>query len=210
MATAQTLLDDLNDRLNDANNAAGAGEANKLRWLTHGLRAMWPSVYRTVVDTAEVTASGDFESPIAAGTGNYARVVRIDVETGASTGIYHILDDYDLLPQITSQVIRLRSTPAPAGAKLRVHTAVPLTALTANNTPYDGPPVTEELPVWYALGLALSRRIEDRSVHTRFSSTEAGYNGVDINELMNASQFAFAQFELMLDRLAMPMLPGMG
>lgn len=68
---------------------------------------------------------------------------------------------------------------------------------------YDGPAGTEELPVLYAMGIASGRLVDPRLPYTRYSTVNA-QNGVDLNEIMNASQFWFAQFELLLDRLGMP------
>jgi hypothetical protein len=95
------------------------------------------------------------------------------------------------------------------GTKIRVTSAVPLTPFATSASTYDGPPITEELPVWYALGVATGRRLEDRADYRRYSVI-AAQNGVDISELMNAAQFPFVQFELLLDRYAMPLPAGMG
>lgn len=204
MATLQDMLDDLNDRLADANNAAGAGEAAKIRYINHGLRAMYPRVYRTVSDNSLVIAADTYEYTLPA-TLDFARIFRVEIETGSGTARYTHLYDYEIVPTQENKIIRLDALelPVDTGAKLRVFGAQPLTALVATNHVYDGPPGTEEIPVWYALGLVLSRRLENRVDYTRYATNVAG-NGVDINEVMNASQFAFAQFELLLDRHALP------
>lgn len=205
MATLQDLLDDLNDRLNDANNAAGAGEANKIRYINNGIRATYPRLYRTLSDTSLLIAADTYEYTLPA-TFDHARMVRVEVETGNATDRYTHLYDFEIVPLQESKILRLDhlELPVDTGSRIRLIGVQPLTALALTTDTYDGPPGTEEIPVWYAFGLAMGRRLEDRLLHTRFSTT-AAMNGVDINEIMNANQFAFAQFELLLDRHAMPL-----
>ena len=205
MATLQELLDDLNDRLNDANNAAGAGEANKIRYINSGIAAMYPKVYKTVSDSTLVIAEDTWEYELPA-TFDHARIVRVEVETSSTSNRFIHLYDFEIVPTQENKILRLDhlEMPVDADSRIRVVGVRPLTPLAATTDTYDGPPGTEEIPVWYAFGRVLGRRLEDRMGHTRYSTT-AAMNGVDINEIMNASQFAFAQFELLLDRYALPL-----
>ena len=204
MTTAATLLADLNDRINDVSNAQ-VTEATKILYLNDGMRAMWPKIYRTVQDVSQVLAVDDYEYTIPTAS-DYGHVVRVDVESGIATNIYSPLQDYEIYNLMAGKVIRLKSVPAPYGARFRVTSVVPLTDFATSASVYDGPPNTLELPVWYALGIVASRRVEDRLDHKRYSTT-ASNNGVDPQEMMNVSQFAFAQFEMLLDRFQMPLLP---
>lgn len=203
MVLLQSLLDDLNDRLNDANNAAGAGEAAKIRWINSGQAAMYPKIFKTVSDDSTLIVADTYEYTLPA-TFDYSKIVRVELESGEATNRFVHLFDFEIIPLQTGKVVRLDhlELPVAAGARIRVSAVKPLTAMTSTGSTYEGPPGTEEIPVWYALGLALGRRLEDRIVHTRYSTTAAA-NGVDIEEIMSASQFAFAQFELLLERHSM-------
>lgn len=206
MATMQDLLDDLNDRLNDANNAAGAGEANKMRYINHGIRAMYPKVYRTVSDSTLALVADTYEYTIPSAL-DHGKIFRVEIEGDPNgTPRYYHLYNYEIIPTQTGKKIRLDHTELPedATAIIRITGAQPISTLAAVGTTYGGPPGTEEIPVWYALGLVLSRRLEDRTLHTRYSTT-AAQNGVDLEQLMVSSQFAFGQFELLLDRYEMPL-----
>lgn len=198
MSTMQDLLDDLNDRLGDANNAAGAGEVKKMRWINHGVRAMWPRIY-TDVSTTIALVDGTYE--YALGTDfDAAEVHRVEVEN--TLGRFYPIPDW-VIDTRDGKVINFPSLPHLAGQDLRISAVRPVPAMATTAATYDAPEGTEELPVLYAMGIAAGRVVDPRLLHTRYS-TVAAQNGVDINELMNASQFWFAQFELLLDRLGMP------
>ena len=205
MATCQNMLDDLNDRLNDPSNIQ-VPAATKIRYLNHGLRASWPKLYRTVRDASTVLATNTFEYAIPSAVGNNGKFLRVEVESGAGTARYLPLFDFEIIPGLTDPILMLEGTslPSAVGAKLRFTAAKPLTEFTNGASVYDGPLGTEELPVLYAMGLALSRRLDDRIDHRRFSTTANG-NAVGPDEIMTASQFNFAQFELLLERFAMPL-----
>lgn len=205
MATAQDLLDDLNDRLDDANNAAGAGEATKLRWLNRGIAAMWPRIYRTVADSTIALAANTFEYAIPSAVGDESEIFRVEVEDVNAAGTRFVeLDNFDVVPALDSRVLQLPSIPSHyEGALVRITAAVPLSKLLTTASTFDGREIHEELPVWYALGLALSRRVENRVDYTRYS-TVAASNRVDIDEVVGTAGWAFGQFEQMLERMAMP------
>jgi hypothetical protein len=203
MATMADLLADLNDRLNDVGNTQ-APEATKIRWINRGVAAMWPRIYRTISDTSVVVDSLTYEYALPA-TFNEAEVYRVEVEDGVATNRFLELDGFgfDIVPGIGARTLQL---PYPTlltdGARIRISATAPLSQMPAVGSTFDGRAIHEELPVWYALGIAESRRLDDRVDHRRYSTTVA-QNGVDINEVMNASQFCFAQFETLLERMAM-------
>lgn len=205
MATLRDLLDDLNDRLNDADDAAGAGLVNKTRYINHGVRAMYPKVYQSVSDSSLVIVEDTYEYSLPASFDD-AKIVRVDLETDEASGMYQSLYNYEILPVLDDKLLLLQDPDllVHPGAKIRIVGVQALSALAGEADVYTGPPGTEELPVWYALGLALSRRVEDRTLYTRFSTTVA-QNGVGLESLMGAASFAFAQFELLLDRHEMPL-----
>ena len=207
MATAASLLADLNDAINDASNTQ-VPEADKIRYLNRGLGAMWPKVYRTVVDESLAIVADQYEYDVPAAVGDYGLVTRVDIETQDGSGRFYVLEEWELTPVQTSKKLILSRLPSEAGSTIRITSAKRLTEFTASSSTYDGPPGTEEIPVWYALGRVMGRRQEDRLDFTRYA-TVAAQNGVDINEVMNSAQFCYAQFELLLDRAEMP-LPTQG
>lgn len=205
MSTLADFLADLNDRIDDEDNDQ-VTEAKKIRYINHGLRAMWPRVYVTTSDDSLEIATDTYEYAIPAAVGDHAMITRLEIETGDATDRFVKLDDYQILPVQTGKKLILDRIPVEVGSRIRIASAKRVAELAATGDTYDGPPGTEEIPIWYALGLVMGRRQENRIDFTRYS-TVAAENGVDINEVMNSAQFCFAQFELLLDRAAMP-LPG--
>lgn len=201
--TAADLLADLNDRINDVANTQ-VPEAVKLRYLSNGVSAMWPKIYRTTMDTSLLFEEGAYEYAIPPAVGDNAMITRLDIESNVASNRWIPLEAVDIIPMQENKILRVEGRPSYYGSRIRIVSAKPLTRLTATTTEYDGPPGTEEIPVWYALGLVMDRRHENRLDYTRYS-TVAAQNGVDITEVMNSAQFCFAQFELLLDRHAMPL-----
>lgn len=207
MATLLNMLDDLRDRLNDGGDTQ-VPLATKKRYLNHGVRATWPKLYRTVRDTTVTLVADTFEYAVPASVGNNGKILRIEVEEGVAENRYHLVHNFRLLPGLTDPILELEGPdlPSPAGSRIRFTACRPLTELVNDNDVYDGPAQTDELPVLYAMGLALTRRLDDRLDHRRLSSV-SGMNQVGPDEIMTAGQFNFAQFELLLERFAMPLLP---
>jgi hypothetical protein len=209
MATyAGDMIDDLRDRLNDVADTQ-VPFATKLRFLNRGMAAMYPKIHQLVRDsTLTVATAFEYTFPAGVGTG---KVLTIEIETGAATARFVPLNRYDIIPSGTAPTLVLMDSalPAPAGSKFRITTADRLTPFVAANytasqsVTYTGPAGTEELPVLYAMGLATARALDDRMDYTRYSVTQVN-NAVDPNDIMQVSQFWFAQFELLLERLNMP------
>jgi hypothetical protein len=203
MATLLNFLDDLRDRLNDsADNQIP--KATKVRYINHGIRATWPRLYKTVRDSTLVVAADDYEYPLPAAVGNNGKLLRVEHETGVGTNRFVETYDYTIVPGLTDPILQFDNTLPVIGAKIRITAAKPLTELVADGDTYDGPAQTDELPVLYAMGLSLTRRLDDRIDHRRLSTT-TGTNQVGPDEIMTAGQFNFAQFELLLERHAMPL-----
>jgi len=103
--------------------------------------------------------------------------------------------------------------PSEVGSRIRLNAMVPLTQFTPGSgglaETYTGPTGTEQIPVLYAIGMWAATRVDDRAVSSRYSNTQA-LNGVDLVDHMTASQFWMGQFELLLDRAAMPAVPVVG
>lgn len=211
MATfAGDMIDDLRDRLNDVGDTQ-VPFATKLRFLNRGQAAMFPKVFKMVQDNTLAVIASTFEYVFPAGVGT-GKVLTVEVETGAATARYVPLNRYDIIPSLTAPKLVLLDTslPAVATAKFRITTADRLTPFTSaayaasQSEAYTGQAGTEELPVLYAMGLATARALDDRMDYTRYSVTQIN-GAVDPNDIMQVSQFWFAQFELLLDRLQMTM-----
>lgn len=207
MATFLDMLSDLRDRLNDTSDVQVPLTAKK-RYINHGIRATWPRLYRTQRDTSIVLAVNTFEYAVPAAVGSNTKIMRVEVESAVASGRYTELSNMRLVPGLTDPILELDGPdlPAAAGSRIRITAAKPLTELVADADVYDGPAQTDELPVLYAMGLALTRRLDDRLDHRRLSVT-SGLNQVGPDEIMTAGQFNFAQFELLLERFAMPLVP---
>lgn len=209
MSFAGDMIDDLRDRLNDAADTQ-VPFATKLRFLNRGQAAMFPKVFKMVRDSSLVLVSNQFEYTLPAGVGT-GKVLTIEVESASASNRYTPANRYDIIPSLTAPTLVFfdLTLPAAAGARIRITTADRMDPFVAANyaasqsVTYTGPSGTEELPVLYAMGLATARTLDDRMDYTRYSSTQQN-NSVDPNDIMQVSQFWFAQFELLLDRLIMP------
>lgn len=205
MATCATLLADLNEMISDVTNAQVA-EATKIRYLNHGIKAMYPKIYKTVRDATTVLVADTYEYAIPSAVGSNTLGLRVEIETGSGTGRYDAASNYLIVPGLTDPIIQFHtaSLPSAAGAKIRFTAAKQLTEFTTTSDTYDGPSGTEQLPVLYALAMVASRTMDDRMDHRRYP-TITGANGVTPVDLQNAATFWFSQFELLLDRRAMPL-----
>lgn len=205
MATLAELLADLNDEINDAGNTQ-APVATKVRALNHGIRATWPRLYRTERDETLVIAADTWEYNIPAAIASNTKILMIEIERGLADGRFDPVMSFHIVPGLTDPILVFEDNelPGEVGAKIRITVASQLTELAVDADIYDGPSGTEELPVLYALGKIMGRRLDDRIDHRRYPSN-TGSNGVTPDTIMTASQFAFAQFELLLERFTMPL-----
>jgi hypothetical protein len=209
MSYSSDMIDDLRDRLNDAADMQ-VPFATKIRFLNRGQAAMYPKIFKMVRDSTLVLATSTYEYTLPAGVGT-GKVLTVEVETGNATNRYMALQRYDIIPSLTAPTLVLLEAdlPSAAGARFRITTADRMTPFTsvsyaqAQSEVYSGPAGTEELPVLYAMGLATARALDDRMDYTRYSATQQN-GAVDPNDIMQVSQFWFAQFELLLDRLQLP------
>jgi hypothetical protein len=208
VATFIDLINDLRGRLNDADDSQ-VTLADKKLYLNYGIRATWPRLYKTARDTTLEYDTETVDYDIPAAVGSHSLVVKVEVETDVASNRYVDLEDYDVVPDVTDPILSIgpvgRFTD---GARIRITAAVPLATLSADADEYDGPPVTTELPVLYAMGLCAQRRLDDRIDHRRFATMQNA-NGVSTADVMEVSNFWFSQFEILLDRMQMP-LPAPG
>ena len=208
MSTAADMIDDLRDRLNDVGDTQ-VPFPTKVRFLNRGQAAMWPRIFKVVRDVSLLTIAGQFEYTLPPGIGT-GKILTVEVETDTTSNRFVDLVRYDIIPSLTAPTLVLRDAvlPAPAGSTIRVTTAdrmdpfVCATYAASQAVQYTGPTGSEELPVLYAMGLATARVLDDRMDYTRYSATQVN-GAVNPNDIMQVSQFWFAQFELLLDRLQM-------
>lgn len=208
MSTSAEMIDDLRDRLNDASDTQ-ISFPTKLRFLNRGQAAMFPKIFRVVRDTSLVVVDDDFEYDFPAGVGT-GKVISVEIETGDSTNRFQPLQRYDVIQSITSPILSLidLDTP-PVGARFRITTADRLAPFVASDYAaagseiYTGPAGTEELPVLYAMGLATARPLDDRMNYDRMATLQQS-GAIGPNDIMQVSQFWLAQFEMLLERMAMP------
>jgi len=208
MSTAAEMIDDLRDRLNDAGDTQ-IPFPTKLRFLNRGQAAMYPKIFRLVRDSTLVVLDDEFEYDFPAGVGT-GKVISVEVETDAASDRYQPLQRYDVIQSITAPILSLidLDTP-PVGARFRITTAdrlAPFVAASyaaAGSETYTGPAGTEELPVLYAMGIATARPLDDRMNYDRMATLQQS-GAIGPNDIMQVSQFWLAQFEMLLERMAMP------
>jgi len=209
MSFAGDMIDDLRDRTTDPTDTQ-VPFATKVRFLNRGQAAMFPKIFKMNRDATLVLVSNTYEYTLPAGVGT-GKVLTVEIEDGPSGGRYTPLTRYDLIPSLTAPTLVILDTnlPAPVGAKIRITTADRMTPFVAANyaasqsETYTGPIGTEELPILYAMGLITARTLDDRMDYKRYSATQQP-GAVDPNDIMQVSQFWFAQFSLLLDQLSMP------
>jgi hypothetical protein len=202
------MIDDLRDRLDDVSDTQVPFNT-KLRYLNRGQAAMFPKIFRVVRDTSLEVLADEFEYDFPAGVGT-GKVISVEVETGDATDRYQPLQRYDVIQSITSPILSLidLDTP-PVGARFRITTAdrlAPFVAASyaaAGSETYTGPMGTEELPVLYAMGLATARPLDERMATNRMATMQQS-GAIGPNDIMQVSQFWLAQFEMLLERMAMP------
>lgn len=210
MSFSGDMIDDLRDRLNDAADAQ-VPFATKLRFLNRGQAAMFPKVYKLTRDSTIVIATNTFEYTVPTGVGT-GKIISVEIESGNASNRYTPLQRYDFIPSLTAPTLVLLDPqlPSVAGARIRITSADRLTPFVAANyaasqaETFAGPAGTEELPVLYAMGLSTARILDDRMDYTRYNATQQN-SAVGPNDIMQVSQFWFAQFELLLERIQMPL-----
>jgi len=208
MATLTNLLDDLRDLLSDSGDTKYT-EARKIRYINAGQRAMFPDVYRILQDATEVLVTDQYEHAVPAAL-NEGVLLGVELETTASSSDFNQLDGrvFDLVPNASfGNTLVFKNTnelPGVAGAAIRFTAAVPLTELTTGADTYSGPAITQDLPVLYAMGLAMARDLEARLNYYRFSTTQA-LNGTVLEDFSTSSAYWFEQFSKQLAKVKMPM-----
>lgn len=168
---------------------------------------MFPKVHVITSDSTVELADDTWEYALPAAVAE-GRLLTVECETGDGDGRWDPLWAYKLRPSVTAPSIMLTgsSLPAEEGSKLRftvVNRLTPFVLQPVLTETFTGPDGTEELPVMYAMGLAVARLLNGRTEYKRYSTTQAA-NGVTAETLMTMSQFWFAQFELLLDRWEEP------
>jgi len=210
MAFVSEMFDQLRDMLNDSTDTQ-VSFANKKLWLNRGIRRMWPSVYRIVVDTSlsVVDETYDYVLPAAIANGI---ITAVEIETGNGDDRYLRLEDYDIIEGDEDQagVIRFSAYLPEAGSIIRIRyaarvpTIVAASYAAAQSESWTGPDDAMDLPVLYAMAMIAGRKVDDRQDHTRYSTLQA-LNGVSDQDIMAVYQMWMGQFELELDQRSRPL-----
>jgi hypothetical protein len=203
------LINDLRYRLNDPTDTS-ITLAAKTRYLNRGIMAMFPRIYRTVRDSTLVIIEDTFEYTLPAAVGPYD-ILQVELETEDGSGRFRRGIEYEVIPDSESPILVFDTVavPAEAGSAIRVTAMKPLATFTESvllTETYTGPLGSDELPVLYAMGCIASVPLDDRLDYTQYSTAYV-QGAPQAYDLMGASQFWFAQFELLLDRWAMPVPP---
>jgi len=210
MAFVSEMFDQLRDMLNDATDTQ-ISYANKKLWLNRGIRRMWPSVYRIVVDTSITVVADTYDYTLPSAVANGV-ITAVEIETGNGDNRFLRLEDYDIIEGDEDQtgVIRFTTLLPEAGAEVRIRYAARVSTIVAasyaaaGSEAWTGPDDAMDLPVLYAMAMIAGRKVDDRQDHTRYSTLQA-LNGVSDQDIMAVYQLWMGQFELELDARSRPL-----
>lgn len=210
MAFVSEMFDQLRDLLQDDTDTQ-ISYAQKKLWLNRGIRELWPSIYRTVVDTSitVVADTYDYTLPAAVADG---MITAVEIETGSGTGRFLRFEDYDIIEGDEDQagVFRFSSLLPEAGSDVRIRYAAPIPIIAAasyvasQSESWTGPDRAMALPPLYAMAMIAFRKLDNRQDHTRYSTTQAT-NGVSDQDIQGVGQMWMGQFELELDKWSRPL-----
>jgi len=210
MAFVSEMVDQLRDLLGDAADSQ-VTYANKKLWLNRGIRALWPSIYRVVVDTSITVAADTYDYALPAAVMDGV-IMSIEIETGDGTDRYVRFEDYDIIEGDEDQagVLRFTTYLPSAGVGVRIRYAAPIPVIAAasyaaaGSETWTGPDRALNLPVLYAMAMIAGRKLDDRQDHTRYSTMQS-MNGVTDQDIMGSYQMWMGQFELELDKWSRPL-----
>lgn len=208
MAFVSELFDQMRDLLNDASDTQVPFATKKL-YLNRGIARMWPRIFS--VRTATITFLADTTELALTAAIAEGLILSVEREVVAGEGWWIPYEAYDIRAgdEDLAGVITLPYNSGP-GFDLRIKyvAAVPLIAAAsytaAQSETWTGPDRAMGLPVLYAMGMAVARKLDDRQDTSRYSTTQA-LNGVTDQDIMGASQMWFGQFEAELAELERPL-----
>lgn len=202
MAFVSEMFDQLRDLLDDADDSQISFATKKI-WLNRGIARLWPKIGRFVSDTSLAVVEDQYEYAIPAGFAD-GMLLSVEVETETADE-FDRLDRYDIISgdeDLGSKLYLLAPLPVEDRVlRLRYYAPLSLIAATtyaaSQSETWVGPDRALGLPVLYAMGMAVARKIDNRQDTNRYSTTQA-LNGVTDQDMMAASQMWFGQFELEL------------
>ncbi len=210
MAFISDMIDQLRDLLNDPTDVQVPFVTKKL-YLNRGIARLWPKVF-SIQSLAVALTAGIYEYALAVGVMD-GYVLSIEINSLANTAHYQRFDDYDVIPGDEDLAGKLVVGTSPVtGTSLRIRYAGPVSPIASasyvasQSEAFVGPDRAIELPVLYAMGMIVARKLDDRQDTNRYSTTQA-MNGVSDQDLMAASQMWFGQFDLALEDMYRPMPP---
>jgi hypothetical protein len=209
MAFVSEMFDQVRDLMNDAADSQ-ISFANKKLWLNRGIRALWPNVYRVVVDTSITVVADTYDYTLPAAVMDGVITV-VECETGNATNAYLRFEHYDIIEGDEDQAGVFRFSMLPeAGSRIRIRYAAPIPTIAAadytaaQSEVWTGPDRALNLPPLYAMAMTAFRKLDDRQDHTRYSTLQAE-NGVSDQDIQSTGQMWMGQFELELDKWSRPL-----
>ncbi len=208
MAFVSELFDTVRDQLNDPTDTQVTFALKKL-YLNRGIARMWPHVYQIVALSQALTADTyEYSAPVGLVDGY---VLSFEVNTISDTLTYRRFDEYDIIAgdeDLAGKIV-LSFNPS-TGTSLRIRYAAPVPLIVAasyaasQSEVWTGPDRAMGIPVYYALSLIASRKVDDRQDTLRYNTTQAS-NGVTDNDIMSLSQMWMGQYELELAAFDRPL-----
>lgn len=210
MAFTSEMFDQLRVLLNDPTDAQVPFATKKL-YLNRGIAMLWPRVYVTATANVSLT-SGVYEYTATPDMMD-GFIISLEINSLSDTSRYIRFDAYDLIPgdeDLAGKFVLPFSPSTGTTVRVRYVTAIPKIAAASyaasQAETWLAPDRAINLPVFYAMGMIASSKIDDRQDTLRYSTTQA-LNGVDDRDIMAAGQLWFGQFELEVESMNRPLPP---
>ncbi len=212
MATTATMFDQLRDLLGETAGDSQVSFALKKLWLNRGIAMLWPDIYQIVEYDTIITADGtmDYILPEAIQDG-FVTSVEISMP-GTSGDEYQRMANYDIIDgdEDIGGIFRITGYYPGDDLVVRIRYAAPIPPIESDSLAeaqletFQGPDRARFLPVFYAMSMITSRKLDDRQDTYRYSTTQAT-NGVSDTDIMDAARFWMNQFELETEKLSRPL-----
>jgi hypothetical protein len=210
VAYVSQCFDELRALLADPNDAKLSFDTKKL-FLNRGIDRLWPRLWR-VTETGYYLPAGERMVNLG-GDDRRGRIIGVWWED--HTGQRYRIGRFDVIAGDEDQNAALRlagPVSASTAQTVYVRAAVPIVQIgaasyvAAQSEVWTGPDKAIELPVFWAMGLAAMRRLDDRQAFSRYSTTRA-LNGVDDRDIVDASSYWFSEFWRGVAELEVPLPP---
>lgn len=211
MAFVSELFDQFRDLIGDTDDTQIPFATKKL-WLNRGIARLWPRIGRFTSDVSLAIVEDQYHYDLPAGFSD-GMLLSVEVET-ENDDEFDRLDRYDVIwgdEDLDGKLVLLAPLPE-EGKLIRLRYYAPIPAITAasyaaaGSEAWTGPDRAMGLPVLYAMGMSVARKVDGRQDTETYSTTQA-LNGVTDQDIMAASQMWFGQFEFELAQMERPLPP---